>query len=77
MLLSLINHPSTQRVTPHGESIGVYMPDRQVAAVFRDEDERWRGELRLCMECGSDGTSERCLAASQVARKKDPVTRKE
>ena len=29
------------------------------------------------MECGSDGTSERCLAAPQVARKKDPVTRTE
>ena len=64
VLLSLINHSSTQGIAPHRESIGVNMPDRQVATVLRDEDERWRGEFGLCMERSSNRTSERCLTAS-------------
>jgi hypothetical protein len=43
VLLSLINHPSAQGITPHGEPIRIHMPDWQIAAVLSDEHEGWRG----------------------------------
>jgi hypothetical protein len=50
------------------------MPDRQVAAMLRNEDEGWRGQLGFCMQCGSDGASERCLPAPEIAGEKDSIT---
>jgi hypothetical protein len=41
VLLSLIDDSGAQGITPWGESIGIDMPDRQVATVLRDQDERW------------------------------------
>jgi hypothetical protein len=41
VLLSLIDDSGAQGITPWGESVGIDMPDRQVATVLRDQDERW------------------------------------
>jgi hypothetical protein len=41
VLLSLIDDSGAQGITPWRESIGIDMPDRQVATVLGDQDERW------------------------------------
>jgi hypothetical protein len=74
VLLPLINDASAQGITSWRESIRIHMPDRQVAAMLRNEDERWRGQLGFCMQCGSDGASERCLPAPEIAGEKDSIT---
>jgi hypothetical protein len=72
-LLSLINHSSTQGITPHGESICIYMPDGQITVMLRNQNERWRGQLGFCMQRDSDGAGERCLSSPEVAREKHPI----
>jgi hypothetical protein len=74
VLLSLINDPRAQGITSWGEPIGIHMPDRQIAAVLSNEDEGWRGQLWFCVQCDSDGASERCLSAPEVTREKDSIT---
>lgn len=74
VLLPLINDPSAHGIASWGESIRIHMPDRQIAAMLRNEDERWRGQLGFCMQCGSDGASERRLPAPEIAREKDSIT---
>jgi hypothetical protein len=74
VLLSLINDPSAQGITSWEESIGIHMPDRQITAVLSDEDEGWRGQLWFCVQCDSDGASERCLPAPEVAGEKNSIT---
>jgi hypothetical protein len=74
VLLSLIDDPSAQGIASWREPIGIHMPDRQVAAMLSNEDEGWRGQLGFCMQCGSDGASERCLPAPEIAGEKDSIT---
>jgi hypothetical protein len=74
VLLPLINDASAQGIASWGEPIRIHMPDRQIAAMLRNEDERWRGQLWLCMQCGSDGASERRLPAPEIAGEKDSIT---
>jgi hypothetical protein len=74
VLLSLINDPRAQGITSWGEPIGIHMPDRQIAAMLSNKDEGWRGQLWLCVQCDSDGASERCLPAPEVTGEKDSIT---
>jgi len=74
VLLSLINDPSAQGITAWGEPIGIHMPDRQITAMLSNEDECWRGQLWFCVQCDSDGASERCLPAPEVTGEKDSIT---
>jgi hypothetical protein len=74
VLLPLINDPSAQGIASWGEPIGIHMPDRQIAAMLSNEDEGWRGQLWFCVQCDSDGASERCLSAPEVTGEKDSIT---
>jgi hypothetical protein len=74
VLLSLINDPSAQGITSWWEPIRIHMPDRQITAMLSDEDEGWRGQLGFCVQCDSDGPSERCLPAPEVTGEKDSIT---
>ena len=40
-LLPFVNDPCTQSITPNRETVGIDVPDRQITAMLRDEDERW------------------------------------
>lgn len=73
VLLPLINDASAQGIASWRESIRIHMPDRQIAAMLRNEDERWRGQLWLCMQCDPDGASERRLPAPEIAGEKDLI----
>ena len=72
--VTLIEDPGAQGIASWGEPIRIHMPDRQITAMLRNEDERWRGQLGFCMQCGSDGASKRCLPAPEVAGEEDPIT---
>jgi len=74
VLLSLINDPSAQGITSWREPIGIHMPDRQITAMLSNEDEGWRGQLWFCVQCDSDGASERCLSAPEVTEEKNSIT---
>jgi hypothetical protein len=74
VLLSLIDDPSAQGITSWREPIGIHMPDWQITTMLSNEDECWRGQLWFCVQCDSDGASERCLPAPEVTREKDSIT---
>ena len=74
MLLSLIDDPRAQGITSWGEPIGIHMPDRQITTMLSNKDEGWRGQLWFCVQCDSDGASERCLPAPEVTGEKDSIT---
>jgi hypothetical protein len=74
VLLSLINDPSAQGITSWREPIGIHMPDWQITTMLSNEDEGWRGQLWFCVQCDSDGASERCLPAPEVTGEKDSIT---
>jgi hypothetical protein len=74
VLLSLIDDPRAQGIASWGEPIGIHMPDRQITTMLSNKDEGWRGQLWLCVQCDSDGASERCLPAPEVTGEKDSIT---
>jgi len=74
VLLALINDPRAQGITSWREPIGIHMPDRQITAMLSNKDEGWRGQLWFCVQCDSDGASERCLPAPEVTEEKDSIT---
>jgi hypothetical protein len=73
MHLSLINHSCAKRVTPHGKTVRIHMPYRQIPAMLCDKNERWRGQLWFCMQCDTNGARECGLAAPEVSREKNAI----
>jgi hypothetical protein len=60
-------------ITPIRESIRIAVPDRHSAVMLGHQDKCWRSEWRICLQRGTDRTSECRLPSTDLTDKEESI----